>query len=192
MTGQIVLNDPLAPDPASTKLPHLTVGLTHPDSGVSWIHDAKYYQFWNDGTDDGKFTITKVRPGKYTLHAFADGVLGDFAQANITVEAGKTVDLGKLAWKPVRYGRQLWDIGYPDRTGDKFFKGDGAQLLAVGLEPALRPAVPQRHHLHDRQKRLPQGLVLRGGAARHEPVVRQSRGQGPRQPALWLGQRRVP
>jgi len=126
VSGQIVLNDPLAPDPASTKLPHLTVGLTHPDSaGVQWIHDAAHYQFWNDGTDDGKFTVNKIRPGTYTLHAFADGVLGDFAQANITVEAGKTLDLGKLPWKPVRYGRQLWDIGYPDRTGDKFFKGDG-------------------------------------------------------------------
>jgi rhamnogalacturonan endolyase len=70
--------------------------------------------------------LTKVRPGNYTLHAIADGVLGDFAQANITVEAGKPLNLGLLEWKPVRYGRQLWDIGYPDHTGDKFFKGDGA------------------------------------------------------------------
>ena len=98
----------------------------------SWIHDAKYYQFWNDGSEDGKFTIANVRPGKYTLHAFADGVLGDFAQTNITVEAGKTLDLGKLEWKPVRYGKQLWDIGYPDRTGGKFFKGDGANYWLWG------------------------------------------------------------
>ena len=130
VAGQIVLNDPQA---ATTKLPHLTVGLTHPDGGgVQWIHDAKYYQFWNDGTEDGKFTIANVRPGKYTLHAFADGVLGDFAQANITVEAGKSQDLGKLEWKPVRYGRQLWDIGYPDRTGGKFFKGDGSNYWLWG------------------------------------------------------------
>jgi len=73
VTGQIVLDDPLAPTP-STKLPHLIVGLAHPDDrGVQWIHNAKYYQFWNDGSDDGKFTITQVRPGNYTLHAFADG-----------------------------------------------------------------------------------------------------------------------
>jgi rhamnogalacturonan endolyase len=111
----------------------LTVGLTHPDSGnVQWIHDAAHYQFWNDGADDGKFTITKVRPGNYTLHAFATGVLGDFAQANITVAPGKALDLGKLEWKPVRYGRQVWDIGYPDKTGDKFFKGDGANYWLWG------------------------------------------------------------
>jgi len=133
VTGQLVLNDPLAPDPTATKLPHLTVGVTHPDTaGVQWIHDAKWYQFWNDGTDDGKFTITKIRPGNYTLHAFADGVLGDFLQTNITVEPGKTLDLGKLEWKPVRYGKQLWDIGYPDKTGDKFFKGDGANYWLWG------------------------------------------------------------
>jgi rhamnogalacturonan endolyase len=132
VTGQIVLDDPLAPTP-STKLPNLTVGLIHPDEGeVSWIHDAKYYQFWNDGTEDGKFTIPNVRPGTYTLRAFADGVLGDFAQADITVEAGKALDLGKLDWKPVRYGTQLWDIGYPDRTGGKFFKGDGPNYWLWG------------------------------------------------------------
>ncbi len=132
VTGQLVLNDPQA---ASTKLPHLTAGLAHPDypggspragnNGiVTWPHDGNYYQFWTDGTDDGKFSITNVRPGKYTLHAFADGVLGEFAQTDISVEAGKNLDLGKLEWKPVRYGKQIWEIGYPDRTGGKFFKGD--------------------------------------------------------------------
>jgi rhamnogalacturonan endolyase len=125
VVGRIVLNDPLAPKGASKKLNHLIVGLTVPDGDrVSWIHNAKGYQFFNDGTDDGKFLLTKVRPGNYTLHAFADGMLGEFAQANITVEPGKTLDLGQLDWKPVRFGKQLWDIGYPDRTGDKFFKGD--------------------------------------------------------------------
>ena len=35
VTGQIVLNDPLAPKGASKKLPHLTVGLTHADADPS-------------------------------------------------------------------------------------------------------------------------------------------------------------
>jgi rhamnogalacturonan endolyase len=136
VTGQFVLNDPQA---ATTKLPGLTVGLAHPDyttsaggfvqrSGngnvIKWPHDANYYQFWADGTDDGKFTIPNIRPGTYTLHAFADGVLGEFAKTDITVEAGKNLDLGKLEWKPVRYGKQVWEIGYPNRNGSEFFKGN--------------------------------------------------------------------
>jgi rhamnogalacturonan endolyase len=140
VSGQLVLDDSQA---ATTKLPNLTVGLAHPDypgptprSGdngiIKWDHDGNYYQFWTDGTDDGKFTITNVRPGTYTLHAFADGVLGEFAQTDITVEAGKNIDLGKLDWKPVRYGKQIWEIGYPDRKGDKFFKGDAANYWLWG------------------------------------------------------------
>jgi rhamnogalacturonan endolyase len=63
---------------------------------------------------------------------FADGVLGEFAQTNITVEAGKNLDLGKITWTPVRYGKQLWDIGFPDRTGGKFLKGDGQNYWLWG------------------------------------------------------------
>jgi rhamnogalacturonan endolyase len=219
--GQIVLVDPLAPKGTSTKLPHLVVGLTHPDidpasiprpafggfggpgggpagaggaaagggpgagagagpgltaapgqgagpgggpggapgagrpgggpggggfggrggfnfapaaDAGSWIHEARYYQFFNDGTDDGKFAITKVIPGKYTLHATADGVLGDFAQADITVEPGKTIDLGKLDWKPVRFGKQVWEIGTPDRAADEFLKGEGRSAWLWGWD----------------------------------------------------------
>ena len=62
------------------------------------MHDGRFYQFFNDGAEDGKFTISKIRPGTYTLHAWADGVLGEFAQTNITVESGKTLDLG-IKWR---------------------------------------------------------------------------------------------
>ena len=144
VTGQLVLNDPQA---AKKTLPHLAVGLAHPNyqgagtgfqgrggnnGVVTWAHDGDYYQFWADGAADGKFTIPNVRPGKYMLHAFADGVLGEFAKADITVEAGKKIDLGKLDWKPVRFGKQIWEIGYPDRTSDKFLKGDGANYWLWG------------------------------------------------------------
>jgi rhamnogalacturonan endolyase len=144
VTGQLVLNDSQA---ATKKLPHLTVGLSHPDyqgngspfqlragngTNVTWPHDGNYYQFWTDGAEDGTFTIANVRAGSYTLHAFADGVLGEYAKANITVEAGQKLKLGKLDWEPVRYGKQIWEIGYPDRTAGKFYKGDGANYWLWG------------------------------------------------------------
>jgi rhamnogalacturonan endolyase len=91
---------------------------------VDWQNDAKHYEFWVHADANGRFTIPKVRPGTYTLHAIADGVLGDFSLSNVTVTAGQTLDLGKLNWQPVRYGRQLWDIGIPNRNGSEFFEGN--------------------------------------------------------------------
>lgn len=170
VTGQLVLDDPLAPAGSSTKLPHLIVGLAHPDADAatvarlqaaraarfeqfmkahpefrhrnfhfpmnpdagSFIHNAGYYEFFVHGNPDGTFTIPKIRPGVYTLHAYADGVMGEFVQANITVEPGKTLDLGKLTWKPVRYGKQIWQIGYPDRSAHEFFKGDSSDSWLWG------------------------------------------------------------
>ncbi len=91
---------------------------------VEWQNDAKSYQFWVRGDANGNFSIPNVRPGTYTLHAFADGVLGEFALTNVVVGAGNSLGLGTLNWQPVRFGRQLWDIGIPNRTASEFFKGD--------------------------------------------------------------------
>jgi rhamnogalacturonan endolyase len=129
VAGQTVLQDALMP---STKVTKLLVGLSYldyvPPTGrgglVDWQQDAKHYEFWTVGNiADGSFSIHNVRPGTYTLHAIADGVLGEFAKASITVEPGKTLNLGKLEWRPVRHGQQLWEIGIPNRTGIEFFKG---------------------------------------------------------------------
>jgi rhamnogalacturonan endolyase len=148
VSGQLLLEDPLR---LSAKMSRLLVGLTHPaypaagggPAGarpVDWQTDAKYYEFWVHGADSGQFSIPDVRPGAYTLHAIADGVLGEFVKTDITVAAGKALDLGKLQWTPVRRGRQLWEIGIPNRTATEFFKGDdyfhdGMPVLYAQLFP---------------------------------------------------------
>jgi rhamnogalacturonan endolyase len=149
VTGRIVLDDKMAPRGSSTKLPNLIVGLFDSRAGVptaapvagrpappvnadSWMRDAKYYQFFERGSADGRFTLSKVRPGNYTLVANADGVLGEYQKANITVEPGKTLNLGDLKWTPVRNGRQVWEIGTPDRTAREFLKGDGKNYWLWG------------------------------------------------------------
>jgi rhamnogalacturonan endolyase len=117
------------------KMSNLLVGLAAPDyparggrfggaGTVDWQLDARHYEFWTRGRDDGQFQIENVRPGVYTLHAIADGVLGEFSQSNIVVQAGGSLHLGALNWEPVRYGHQLWEIGVPDRSAGEFRHGD--------------------------------------------------------------------
>jgi rhamnogalacturonan endolyase len=110
---------------------------------VDWQNDAKDYEFWVRADANGNFEIPNVRAGTYSLHAIADGVLGDLTVTNIIVAIenssgtgvppvsshgqdarATTLSLGKINWQPVRFGKQLWDIGIPNRDGSEFFKGD--------------------------------------------------------------------
>ena len=117
VSGKIVLNDPLVPS-----LKNLNVGLADPDA--FWQRDAKHYEFWGIGAEDGSFTLPNVREGRYTLYAFADGILGELVKTDIEVKAGKT-DLGQIDWTPVRKGSQIFEIGVPNRNGAEFALGDG-------------------------------------------------------------------
>jgi len=136
VSGQLVLTDP---ENKNAKMSAVRVGLTHPAypipaaqapgaqsaaRTIDWQEDAKHYQFWARGEDNGKFAIPHVRPGTYTLHAIADGVLGEYTKTGVVIEAGKPLDLSKLTWTPVRKGKQLWEIGIPNRTAREFLKGD--------------------------------------------------------------------
>jgi rhamnogalacturonan endolyase len=91
---------------------------------VDWQRDAKFYQYWSRADADGTFAIPHVRAGTYTLHAIADGVLGEFTLTNLCVTAGEHKSLGRVEWAPLRYGRTVWQIGVPDRTAREFRHGD--------------------------------------------------------------------
>lgn len=133
VSGRLVLHDPVVPD---SKMSNVWVGVSAPDyaaphssrngmpSLVDWQRDAKFYQFWTRADGQGRFSIPDVRAGSYTLHAIADGVLGEFTLANVSVVPGQTLALGNLPWRPVRYGRPIWEIGVPDRTAREFCHGD--------------------------------------------------------------------
>jgi rhamnogalacturonan endolyase len=156
--GQLVLRDPQAP---GATLPNLMVGLAYPDQvaptpdlrneapeagparrftpqQLTWQNDAKHYEFWAHGSPDGRFVIPNVRPGRYELHAIADGVLGEFQKANITVGPGGEVDLGHLDWTPVRFGKQLWQIGLPNRSASEFLMGNDHWHWGLYLKYASR------------------------------------------------------
>ncbi|SNT41438.1 rhamnogalacturonan endolyase [Granulicella rosea] len=137
VTGKLTIQDekPVAPG-------RMLVGLIPPGEGDgSWQTDAKHYQFWVKASPDGTFSIPNVRPGSYEVYALADGVFGGYSSGEkVEVTAGKPVALGELAWKPVRYGKQLWEIGVPNRNGSEFLGGDqynrwGNYLLYAKLFP---------------------------------------------------------
>lgn len=147
LTGRLVVADPQAPN---AKTPNLLVGLTpaaytspfvRPDAPpreIDWQTDAKHYEFWVRGDEQGNFSIPSVRPGTYTLRAFADGVLGEFAQADVVVAPGKPLNLGNLTWKPVRRGKEIWAVGIPNRNGSEFAGGDDFADPEISLHYAKR------------------------------------------------------
>jgi rhamnogalacturonan endolyase len=80
---------------------------------------------WTD--EDGRFTIQKVRPGTYSLYAFANGgrlggVTDQFQRDGVSV-GGRSTRLGTMTWSPRRSGRLLWQIGTADRTAAEFRLG---------------------------------------------------------------------
>lgn len=109
------------------------IGLTHAPYEVDinsvptlfdWQLDGKYYQYWARVDAKGNFIIPNARPGTYVLYAFNDGILGDYSKADVTIQAGKITQLGTLNWVPVRNGKQLWEIGIPNRSAEEFRHGD--------------------------------------------------------------------
>jgi len=150
--GSLKLDDPFA---RSAALPNLLVGLTPatypspvprpaPNGApattrrIDWQIDARHYQFWARGDENGAFSIPNIPAGTYTLRAIADGVLGEFAQADVVVKAGQPVDLGSLAWKPVRRGKPLWEIGVPNRTASEFAGADQFWVPEMPLKYATQ------------------------------------------------------
>jgi rhamnogalacturonan endolyase len=126
----LVVKDAQAPNATAA---HAWVGLAAPPyPGVGsgqleifdWQTDGKHYQYWARADASGRFDIRNARPGSYVLYAYTDGVLGEFSQADMLISAGESVDLGRLIWKPVRFGRQLWEIGIPNRSAEEFRHGD--------------------------------------------------------------------
>src|SRR5205823_2085824 len=118
-TGRLALADPQDPT-ASPAGAWVGLAAPHPD----WQKQSNAYQYWVHADSKGAFTIPNVRPGQYTLYAFTKGVMDEFRRDAVTVDAGASHDLGALAWAPVRHGRQLWQIGTPDRSAQEFRHGD--------------------------------------------------------------------
>lgn len=80
----------------------------------------------------GNFSIPKVRPGTYTLYAYATqgDITDQFEKANVVV-SGTAVNVGTLTWTPPNYPNKLWSMGTADRKAAEFKLGN--QLRSYGF-----------------------------------------------------------
>ncbi len=130
VTGMLTVKDLQQPSATAANAwvglaaaPYTAIDQQNKPFKVGWETDGKNYEYWVKADDKGAFAI-HARPGTYQLYAFTNGILGDYCKSDVTVEAGKPVDLGNLTWVPVRYGKQIWDIGIPNRSAEEFRHGD--------------------------------------------------------------------
>lgn len=155
VTGQIAISDSYNPNASAAGL---WVGVVQQPSTSSADYDfqkwMKPYQFWVETDTNGNFTIPNVIAGaNYTLYAFGPGAAGTFqSQAqtggsapneldipaspfSVTATAGATNNLGTITWTPTRVGPTVFEIGFPDRTGDKFRHGEDWWAGDLGPSP---------------------------------------------------------
>jgi rhamnogalacturonan endolyase len=108
-----------------------TVVLAQPGGDI--YSQGSDYIFSTHADFNGDFSIPNVRPGTYSLYAFANGgptypgaigsVTDQYELDNVKV-TGPLVNLGRLVWSPTQYAHPLWQIGTADRKADEFNLGN--------------------------------------------------------------------
>jgi rhamnogalacturonan endolyase len=104
----VVLSEPATPE--------------YPD----WTLQSTGYEFWTWTRPDGKFTIRKVIPGKYTLYISGADQPEQYVAGGIEILPDKTT-VHNVEWTPVHHGVTLWQIGRFDRTAAEFRNGGNAR-----------------------------------------------------------------
>jgi rhamnogalacturonan endolyase len=122
VTGRFIIKDTLKPNVTSGGA---WVGLAQPRAGGNWQLDIEDYQFWIRAGSDGRFSIPNVRPGTYTLFAFATGAVGEFSKGEVEVKPSQETVLDDLTWNVPHPGATIaWEIGVPDRSPKEFRHGN--------------------------------------------------------------------
>jgi rhamnogalacturonan endolyase len=92
--------------------------------GGEFLRQKGDYIFYGEADSKGNFKIEKVRPGDYTLYAYAThGTITRQLEKNeVEVLAGE-LNLGEVVWEAPRYKNLLWQIGKSDRKSSEFKYG---------------------------------------------------------------------
>lgn len=92
---------------------------------------GKAYWFTALCDSAGNFSIPKVRPGTYSLYAYATqgDVTAQFEKTNVVI-SGTATNVGTLTWTPPNYPNKLWTIGTADRRAGEFRLGNQLRSYA--------------------------------------------------------------
>ncbi len=125
VSGQLQITDGTSPKGA-----WLILG--QPD--LNFYEQNLDYLYFAQADEEGRFVIPGVRAGEYTMHAYANGVFGEYKKDGIIVSAKQQHDLGTLEWTPDKHGELAWQIGMPDRTPREFKHGDHLHQWGLWLQ----------------------------------------------------------
>jgi rhamnogalacturonan endolyase len=93
--------------------------------GGDFIRQKADYIFYSQADKKGNFKLSNVRPGSYSLYAYATqgDITGAFQKENIVVEKDD-INLGEIIWDPLYRKNKLWQIGKANRTAAEFKFGN--------------------------------------------------------------------
>lgn len=94
--------------------------IPNPDPERAWQRHLGPY-LWRGWTDaEGRFAISGVRPGTYSVIARIDGVPGSARRDAVTLHEDEVLAIDTLAVSGDQSGHLLWQIGIPDGTPREF------------------------------------------------------------------------
>jgi len=89
--------------------------------GGEFLRQKGDYIFYDNADEEGNFELKNVRPGEYTLYAYATHgtITRQLEKGGIKVGA-EELDLKNVAWEAPRYNNLLWQIGESTRKASEF------------------------------------------------------------------------
>ena len=112
--GRLVLPDGLSPEGMKMVLAD--------SEDTELYRKGRQYMFWANADADGNFEIPAVRPGSYSLYAYATkgSITDEMKYDGVEVGEEAVTDLGDVNWTPDNRLTLLWQIGEADRLSDGF------------------------------------------------------------------------
>ncbi|KAI0448099.1 galactose-binding domain-like protein [Xylaria telfairii] len=121
------------------------------------VFDHSSLQYWADVGPSGSVEIPMVKAGTYRMTVFANNIFGFFIQDDVVVSA--TATPSTFEWRPESAGKEVWRIGFPDKSAGEFKHGN--------VPDTSKPLQPEQYRIYwakwDFPTDFPDGVVFKVG-----------------------------